>query len=213
MQPGLSAKMATSVSLCWQIFPGASITCVLTPTVSKLSPASPGDSPRYAGMSGPGSCGVTALPWVPAHVKSCVRLPRVESLLPRVLCSYGTQSPWAFKVKLSGGSSSQCQMLWLGNLTWGLELSLLGESLRYNYFPVCGSPIQWIWNLIILWKPSYHLVVVSSFSLGVETITAYFKIMSSTLLLWFSLSVLISIMLAALVKTSREVFWKSDTRC
>ena len=37
----------------------------------------------------------------------------------------------------------------------------VGEPLRYNYFPVCGSPTQRVWDLIISWKcPSYHLLLV-----------------------------------------------------
>ena len=51
------------------------------------TPANPRDPPRSAGKSGPGSYGVTALPWFPVHVKSCVHPPRVESLFPPVLWS------------------------------------------------------------------------------------------------------------------------------
>ena len=43
-----------------------------------------GDPPRPAVRSSPGSYGVTALPWVPVHVKLCVHPPRVESLCPPV---------------------------------------------------------------------------------------------------------------------------------
>ena len=72
----------------------------------ELTPISPGDLPRPASGFGPGSYGVTALPWVPVHVKSCVHLPRVKSLFPPVLCSSCTQASLAFKAKCFGGSSS-----------------------------------------------------------------------------------------------------------
>ena len=53
-----------------------------------------------------------------------------------------------------------------------LELRILtpmGESLWYNYFPVCGSPTSWLWQFIVLCMCHiYHLVVASSLSLEVE---------------------------------------------
>ena len=93
------------------------------------TPASPGEPPRPAGRSGPGSYGVTALPWVPVHMKPCVHPPRVESLFPPVVWSSCTQVPLAFKPKCSEGSSSQCQTPRLESLTWGSDLSLLWENL------------------------------------------------------------------------------------
>ena len=66
------------------------------------TPASPGDPPRPAGRSDPGSYGVTALPWVPVHVKPCVRPPSVESLFPSVLWSSCTQAPWPSKSNALG---------------------------------------------------------------------------------------------------------------
>ena len=73
--------------------------------------------------------GVTALPWVPVHVKTCACPARVESLFPPVLWSSCTQAPLTSKAKCSGGSSSQCQTPRLGSLKWGSELSLLWENL------------------------------------------------------------------------------------
>ena len=129
----------------------------------QLNPASPGDPLRPAGRSSPGSYGVTALPWVPVHVKPCVCPPRVESLFPPVLCSScAAQAPLAFKAKCSRGSSSWCQTPRLGSLTLGSELSLLGEPLRYNYFSVCGSPTWWVWDLIISQKPSSYCLIMAS---------------------------------------------------
>ena len=103
--------------------------CPCSHSEPQLTPASPGDPPRPAGRSCPGSCGVTALPWVPVHMKPCVHTPRVESLFPLVLCSSCTQALLAFKAKCSGSSSSQCQTSRLGSLTWGSEVSLLWENL------------------------------------------------------------------------------------
>ena len=44
---------------------------------------SPGDLPRPAGSSGSVSYGVTALPWVLVHMKTCAWPLRVESVSPR----------------------------------------------------------------------------------------------------------------------------------
>ena len=55
-------------------------------------------------------------------------------------------------------------------------LSPVGEPLQYNYFPVCGSPTQWVWDLSILQKhPWYHLVVASSLSLGIDIFFGRFE--------------------------------------
>lgn len=69
---------------------------------------SPRDSLRLSGRS-MGSYGVTALPWVPVHMKICVNCPRVESLFPQVLQRPCTQALLAFKDKCSGASPSQRQ--------------------------------------------------------------------------------------------------------
>ena len=48
-------------------------------------------------------------------------------------------------------------------------LTPVGESLQYNYFPVCRSPTQRVCNLGVLqMRPSYRLIVASSLSLEVE---------------------------------------------
>ena len=88
-----------------------------------------------------------------------------------------TRQQWSHRfsqVLRSSPAGLQSQML------WGLLLSVPdpqagkpdvgfrtltpgGETLWQNYLPVCGR--QWIWNLIIYPKlPSYHLVVLSSWS-------------------------------------------------
>ena len=46
-------------------------------------------------------------------------------------------------------------------------LTPVGEPLRQNFLPVCGK--WWVWDLIIYRKHlSYHLIMASSLSLGVE---------------------------------------------
>lgn len=48
-------------------------------------------------------------------------------------------------------------------------ITSVGELLQYNYCPVCGSPTQWILDLIISqMHTSYHLNVASSLSLEVD---------------------------------------------
>ena len=73
-------------SSCQWIFPSTSAISVLDPTVSH-SPTSPGDPPRLLGRPGPGSYGVTTIPWLAVHLKSYGCPPRVESLFRPVLWS------------------------------------------------------------------------------------------------------------------------------
>ena len=82
---------------------------------------SPGDLPRPTGSSGSiVSYGVTALPWVLVHMKTCACPPRVESV-----------SPSPAQLLHSSPTGLQSQVLWqllllmpgprLGSLTWGSE--------------------------------------------------------------------------------------------
>ena len=119
-----------------------------------LTPTSTGDPPRPADRSGPGSCAVTALPWVPVHVKPCVRFARVDPV-------------WLLHSSPPGLQRHMLRGLFLlmpdpqaGEPDVGLTLTSVGEPLWYSYFPLCGLPVWWVWDLIILWKrPSYHLLV------------------------------------------------------
>ena len=71
------------------------------------------------------------------------------------------QAPLAFNAKFSG-TPPPVARLSLESPTWGSELTPMGEPLSYDYFPVCGLLIQWVWDLIMSRKcPSYHLVVTS----------------------------------------------------
>ena len=137
---------------CRLIFLGISTTSVLALSEPQLTHASPAYPPRPTGRSSPSSYGVTVLCWVPVHIKSCVHPPKVESLFLPVLWSSCTQAPVAFKAKCFGGSSYYGQTLRLGSLTWGSELTPVGEPLQYNYFPVCGLPSWRVWNLSYIMK-------------------------------------------------------------
>ena len=124
---------------------------------------STGDLPRPAGNSGPGSCGVSAFALGPG-----VRPPRVKSLFPPILWSSCSRAPLAFKVNCCGYSSSWC---WTPRHSVELRaLTPVGKLLWYNYSPVCGSPTQVVWDLIISWeRPSYYLMV-SSLCLWIQNI-------------------------------------------
>ena len=128
--PGLSAKMSTSGTAHANDYSLGPLSPVsLPPQWATDDPSLPRRPPRPTGGSGPDSYGVSALSWVPVHVKPCVCPPRVESLFPQVLWSSCTQAPLSFKTKSSGGHSSQCQTPRLGSLMWGSEVSLLWENL------------------------------------------------------------------------------------
>ena len=124
---------------------------------------------KTAGRSDPDSCGVPALPWDPVQVKPCAHPPKVESVFTPVLWSSCTQAWLTVNIKCSRGSSSQCQSPRLGNLMWGLELSLLWESLcNIVIFQFVGYPPVGM-GLLISWKlPSYYLDVASSLSLSLR---------------------------------------------
>ena len=130
----------TPISILWGLFHQ----CPSPPphhSEPQPTPDSPGDSPRFVGTPSPGSYGVTALCWVSVYMKPCVCRPRVESLLPPVVRSSCIQALLAFKAKCFGDSSSGCQTLRLGILTWGSGLSLLWENLcNIIIFQCVGHP-------------------------------------------------------------------------
>lgn len=86
------------------------------------------------------------------HVRFFMRCIRTESLFPTALQLFHTQAPLAFHVRHSRGSSSWCRTPRLKSLMWGLDPSLLWETLcNYDYPPVC-----WLWILTIpCLHPSY----------------------------------------------------------
>ena len=103
------------------------------------------------------------------HTLLCVCPPRVGSLLPLVLLKSCSLIPLDFKVWFSRNSSSRCQTPKLGSLMVGLRtFTPVGGLLWYKCSPVCESPTQQLWYLVLLWlHPSYHLIVASPLSLDV----------------------------------------------
>ena len=114
-------------------------------------PASAGEPLTPAGRSGSVSCGVTApSPWVLMHTVLCVSSKMRVSV-----------SPSPVKVLQSNPASLQSLILWefllllldpqVGKPDVGLRtFTPVGGLLWYNCSPVCESPTQWLWDLIIL---------------------------------------------------------------
>ena len=147
--------MNTSQNCCCQCF------CPLSEPQSL--PASAKDPSILAGQSGPVFHGVTAFfPWVLSHMRLCAPSE-----------SGASTSPSPVEVLLSNPTCPQSQTL------WGLRLPLpdtlavkpdmglriltpVGELLWYDYFPVCGLPTWWVWDLTLSrLHPSYRLIVAS----------------------------------------------------
>ena len=120
--------------------------------------------------------GHCSFPWVLMSTLFCVCPPGVESLFPSVLSKSCNWIPLAFKVWFSRNSSSRCWIPRLGSLMWGSEPSLQW----YKCSPVCESPTQQLWDLILLWlHPSYHLIVASLLSLDVGYLFWWVPVSSS----------------------------------
>ena len=79
-----------------------------SPTMSHNHPVFPGDPPRTAVMSDSHFYGVSALPWDPVHMETCVCLSRMGSPFPSVLWYSCAEAPLAFNDRCSGGSFFQC---------------------------------------------------------------------------------------------------------
>ena len=92
------------------------------------TPSSPGGAQRPAGRYDPDSCEVSALPWDPVHIKSCVLTPRVESVSPQS-CGASTHMPHQPSMP---------------NAT-GLLLPMPG--------PQAGKPYMWLETLTPVGKP------------------------------------------------------------
>ena len=125
--------------------------CLCPHSEPQLPPTSPGDPPRPAGRSGPSSYEKLLFPLVAVHTRLCVCPTRVEFLFPPVLWSSCDQAPLAFKAKCSGELLLLMPDIQAGELDMGLgTLIPVGKPLQYNYFPVCGLPTSWVWDLILL---------------------------------------------------------------
>lgn len=161
--PRFCAKIMTWESSHQSLFPWHLPPVSLPPLVSHSQLPHPQETlptpalPRPIGRSGPDPCVVTALCWVPVHEILCASSESRGSVF---------HSSGAPACKPAG---LQCQILWNSSScgqtsAWraqhGAQNSLLcGEPLSYDYFPVCGLLIQWVWDLIMSRKcPSYHLV-------------------------------------------------------
>ena len=137
--------------------------------------ASTGDPPTLAGSFGSVSCGVTApLLWVLLRARFCLCPPRLESVFPPVLWKSYNQIPLAFKARFPGDPQA-------GKPDMGFRTyTAMGELLWYYFSPICGSPTDGVWDMILSWLgPSYHLAAASSLSLDVQYL---FLVGSSTLL-------------------------------
>ena len=135
--------------------------------------ASPGDPPRPAGRSGPGSYEVTPFPTGSQGTWDLCALWEWH-LFPPVLWQSCDQALLAFKAKCSGVSSPWCQTPPPEEPDMGLELTPGRTSviLLFSSFWVihpCGHPSIRVQGLITLWvHPFCNLVVASSLSLEVE---------------------------------------------
>ena len=119
------------------------------------------------------------------HTLLCLCPPRVESLFHPVLLKSCSQILLAFKVWFSRNSSSCCRTPMLGSLTWGSEPSLQWVDFHGMCSPVCESPTQQLWDLILLWLSH----VASTLSLDVGYLFWWVPVSSSRWLfsswLWF----------------------------
>ena len=128
------------------------------------TPASPGDLARLEGRCGPSSYEITAFSLFLVHVSFFCMPFKSKVSFPPILWSSCSQSLPAFKVNCSGGSSSLCQIPWLGGLTWGSELSVLWKNLCNTIFSSLWVAHWGIRGLIILQgHPSYLSHCVSFF--------------------------------------------------
>ena len=117
-------------------------------------PVFPGWPPKIAVKSNSESHGNSALPWCPAHMKSCVHLSRMGSSFPPLLwCAY-IQAPLSFNARCSGHSLSQFQSYAWGPSVGFRTLTPVCDSLGYSYFLVCGLPTRQAWGCL------YHILAL-----------------------------------------------------
>ena len=104
-----------------------------------------------------------------------------DFLFPLVLWMFCNQIPLSYKVRFPGDSQFLCWLPRLGSPMWGARTFItVWGLLWYTCSPVCGSPILWVWNLILsLLHPSYHLIGASPLSLDV----GYLSLVGASILL------------------------------
>ena len=134
--------------------------------------ASPGDSPRPAGRSGPRFYQITALPCVLLRVGFCVPVKSGVSVSPRPVQLLQLLPP-----PRSGPSKPNALETYIhragpraGEPDVGLRtLTPVGESLQYNYSPVYGLSIWEVWGLIKSWLPSSDPLCCGSFCYQIKS--------------------------------------------
>ena len=122
--------------------------------------ASAGDHPILAGRFGPVSYEVTTLFPGSWWAWDLVWAPQEWSFFFPQSCGIPSVKPhWPSKPIL-WGFLLLLPDLQAGKPDVGLRtFTPVGELLWCNYFPVCGLPTRWVWDLILSWLcPSYHLV-------------------------------------------------------
>ena len=166
---GLGAKWWPLRELTLMIFPRASATSVLVPTVSHNWPSSPQETlqEQQVGLAqapvesllfpGP-QCTwnlVCTLPgWGLYFLQSC-GAHALKACWPSKSNALGTPPPNANPPGWEAWCGAQnSHSLW--------------EPLKYNYFPVCGLFTWWVWNLIISREHHSHHFIVGSLSFDVE---------------------------------------------
>ena len=153
----------------WAVFPRACTTRALASTVSHSEPSPPQQSLQDPHVDLAQAsvesllCAGSQCMWNPVCALQGWNLfPSPVALLHSSLAGLQSQVLWGLPLPMPDPQSGEPDVRLRA-------LTPVGELLQYNYFPVCGSPTWWVWDLFILWKCcSYHFVVASSLSLDVK---------------------------------------------
>ena len=134
-----------------EYFPELLLPVSLSPDEPQSPPTSAGDPPKLAGRSVSVSpWGHGSFVWVPMHTLLCVCPPRVESLFPQ-----SCQSPAVKSQQPSKSDSLGIPPPVARPPGWEPDVELrtftpVGGLLWYTCSPVCESPTQQLWDLILL---------------------------------------------------------------
>ena len=142
----------------------------------QLPSASPGDPQRPAGRSGPGFYEVTAFSLGPG-IRETLCAPTRSGVCFSQSCGVPViKSHWPSKPNALEAPPPMPDPQTVEPDVGLRTLTPVGELLQYNCFPVCGSPTQWVWDLIVSQMHlSYHLIVAFSLSLEVEYLFGRFQ--------------------------------------
>ena len=148
-----------------ETFPGCWCQCPCPCDKPLLTHVSSGNDPTVAGSFGSVSCGITTpFLWVFVCTKVSLCPPRRVSGSPSPVDIM--KSCWSSRSDSLGITSPFVGFP--GWETWCRvqNFHTVGKLLWYYHSPICGSPTQLVWDLILLWlHPSYHLGAASSLSL------------------------------------------------